>query len=94
MDERVRGYIESMFDRGMKREFASAIGWIEQEMPISSLRDLILGYVLGTFRTLAIGAVTTLTQQEVSDEDSDAIRTILKRRLPEIVEKTEKELHR
>ena len=83
-----------MFDRGMEPNYTSSVEWIEQEMPISSLRDFILGYVISGFRALATGAVMALTGQAVSDEDTDVIRTMLKRRLPEIVEKIERELRR
>ena len=96
MDEKTRGYIESRLDRFANLEMVTAIKWVQGELPISSLRDLAIGYFIGGAEAIAYILATMgtrRTKDDVSDEDSDAIITMIKRRLPEIVEKVNRELN-
>ena len=94
MDVKTRGAIETAWDMYLKLEIIPEINWVEKEMPISTLKELMLGYVLGQMDVLAIEAIRLLTRQTSSKKDTDAVKSMLKRRLPEIVEKIEGELHR
>ena len=93
MNEATRGYIESVIDEIMEHELLSSVDWVADEIPISSLRDLLLGYAIGSLDAALIGIVSQRTRSKVSDEDMEAIMTILKRRLPEIIEKINIELN-
>ena len=93
LDERARGYLESAIDELIQQtEIIPSIQWVQQELPISSLRDLVLGYAIGSLETLLRGVVK-LSRGGCSEEDLRTIDGMLKRRLPEIVEKIERELN-
>jgi hypothetical protein len=96
LDARTRGYIESMIDditeRGNVRDI---LEWVEQEVPLSSFRDLALGYLIGGVTTgasimLSVGKLGIA----ISDEDKYEIRAIIKRRLPEFIQKITNELNK
>lgn len=94
MDMKTRGAIETAWDTYLKAEIIPEINWVEKEIPISSLKELMLGYVLGQMEALAIEAIRLLTRKMSSKEDDYAVESMLKRRLPEIMEKIERELGR
>ena len=94
MDKKTRGYLESVMDEIIQEEVFPSVEWVQQEMPISSVRDLTLGYVIGLLETLAIVSVRIRTRAVLSKEDNRIIKTMLKRRLPEIIEKIERERNR
>lgn len=91
----MRGYVESAIDDMIQKvEIVSGIEWVQGEIPISSLRDLALGYVIAMWETFIVSTILLRTEKKCSNEDMTIIRGIVRRRLPEIVEKIEKELHR
>lgn len=56
MDERARGFIEKMIDDMVEKgDLVGVLGWIEEETPISSFRDLALGYMIGGVMAIAPG---------------------------------------
>ena len=94
MDKITRGFIESYWDKVLRTASLPSIGWVREEVPISSLRDLALGHDLGMLAAFAVSTLSMFTPRGCSEEDFRAIREMLKRRLPEIVEKIERELGR
>ena len=94
MDEKMRGYIESTLDNFLQTEIVSDVEWIQNEIPISSLRDLALGHIVALLHTFASNTILFRTYQKPSKEDEDAIRIMVKRRLPDLVEKINRELGR
>jgi len=90
----VRGIIESKLDFLLKGDIVEDVEWFQQEMPISSLGDLALGYVFGMLSAYSIGILGFLTNKSVSKKDAEEIETMVKRRLPEIMEKINRELNR
>ena len=94
MDERTRSYIESKMDMVLEKSPSLPyVEWVQKEVPISSLRDLALGCDIGMLTSHAIVTVRFETGR-CSLEDLSTIREMVKRRLPKIVEKIERELHR
>lgn len=95
MDDATRGFVESMIDRAMMADILPDVEWIGQQIPISSLRDLALGYFAGLSDAYS-HAISTLDRNGIipSEEDKQTIRGMIRRRLPEIVEKIERELNR
>ncbi|UCE44470.1 MAG: hypothetical protein JSV57_03060 [Candidatus Bathyarchaeota archaeon] len=91
MDERVRGMIESEFDSLMKSNILDSIKWLTQEVPHSSTRDIALGYVVGAMATYGMALHGIALKQSIK---ADELRSVIRRRLPEIREKINRELHR
>ena len=95
MDERMRSYIESKMDEVLEKSASlPSIEWVQEEVPISSLRDLALGNDIGMLTALAVTTIRVEMHRGFSPEDYNTIRGMVKRRLPKIVEKIERELHR
>lgn len=94
MDDATRGFIENSVDNLLNREILQRIEWIQRETPISSLRDVALGYIVLSIEALAEGAVMmNHPEYRISEKDKEDIRSIIKRRLPDIFEKIERELN-
>ncbi len=90
----MRAYIESRLDKVMRLEIVSDVEWVRQRVPVSSFKDLAVGYAIGMLRTLAIVLASTGTQKGLSEEDEEAIDRMITRRLGEIIEKISRDLHR
>ena len=104
---KTRGLIESLLDEALREEaeILPAIEWVREEIPIPSVRDFALGYTVGALKTLgeAIHALPPTidlkdfswrTRTEKERKFDAIINTILRRRLPEILEKINRELGR
>jgi hypothetical protein len=89
-----RGAIESALDKIFGEEIVPYVQWVKGEVPLKSLRDVALGYVIGTAMGLAVGFIVIAEQRPIVDEDRTDIETIIRRRLPEIIKKVEIELNR
>ena len=89
-----RGAIESALDKIFGEQIVSYVQWVKGEVPLKSMRDLALGYVIGTAMGLAVGFIVIAEQRPIVDADRTDIETIIRRRLPEIIKKVEIELNR
>ena len=76
----------------VEEEIIGDVEWVQKETFISSLRDLALGYMIGLLRGLVsmIGAAKTT---EDFEEVERIAHSIIKRRLPDIINRIEKELN-
>ena len=93
MDETTRGIIESQIDTMLNNQIIPEIAWIQNEMPVSSLKDFAIGYVMGAIKAAAISfAAMRAKPTDTLAEAENAIMKIIRRRLPEIVERVNKEL--
>ena len=96
----MRGFLESILDDALQEKeeegFVAGIEWVQQEIPISSLRELVLGYVIGALEAIcyAVATVRKRLSKKEEKEAEETIRTMIKRRLPEIMEIIESELGR
>jgi len=93
LNEKTRGYIESMMDGAFDKAMTTSIEWVKSELPVSSFRDLVLGHVIGFTEAMCF-AMTTVAEQSAEEEDKEIIRTMIRRRIPEIVQQIERELNR
>jgi len=92
MDDATRGYLESVVDEDLRCNLSKDILWIKDKIPIQSFRDLVLGYTIGMFNAISLTAIRQKSRQMPTAEDLELIDSILKRRLPEILEKINREL--
>ena len=95
LDIRTRGFLELVMDEYFRRVeiIKEEIEWVQREMPISSFEDVMRGYIIGGLHTVALTTILRLGKQ-FSDEDNKEIKEMLKRRLPEIIDKINRELGR
>jgi hypothetical protein len=89
-----RGAIETALDKIFGEEILPYVQWVKGEVPIKSLRDVALGYVIGTAAGIAFGFIAIAEQRPITDEDRDDTETIIRRRLPEVIKKVEVELNK
>lgn len=94
MDENTRGFIEKTIDEVVAGITLEDVEWIEHEMPIKSLRDLAIGLTVGIIHATSVVIASIKKRGGFEKEEKEEIRTIIKRRLPEIVKKIEKEVNR
>lgn len=89
LDDKTRGYIEQTIDMQLEpsRSFREDYGWIFEVIPTSSEKEYLIGCVVGELQALIWG---TLIKKEPDPED---VQGILKRRLPEIEDKINRELN-
>lgn len=93
MDEKTRRLIESQIDECMKEPIRPEVEWALKELSVSSSKDYALGYLVGVIGSLAMSIAAAHSKPEDKFEDaSKMIQAIVKRRLPEIIEKIEREL--
>lgn len=93
MDEHTRGFIEKAIDEAFEANITDGMRWVQDVLPIKSVADLALGYVIGTAEKFASSIVVMATSTEPTEEDYTEIRNMLERRLPEIVERINRELN-
>jgi len=95
LDDDIRGFLEKGIDRLMKDEWnLDKIKWIPETIPIKSLNEVALGIVLGKTLRFAREVILTISEAEPTVEDEREIRGMLKRRIPEIMERITSELSR
>ena len=99
LDDETRGFIESLMDEMFTDEIVEDVKWVQEDIPISSLAEVALGYVIGYLRALAHYTIALRTKHLGKDKRRDErvekeIWKIIKRRLPEIGERINKELNR
>ncbi|UCC28165.1 MAG: hypothetical protein JSW29_01580 [Candidatus Bathyarchaeota archaeon] len=94
MKEKTRCAIEEMLDSIIKSDKVDRIKWINREFPVRSMRDLVLGHLIGELTTRTLFLLNLSEKRDFTDQDEKDTSSMIKRRLPELVEKIEKELNR
>ena len=96
MDDKMRGVLEKIIDESLEEGILQHIKWLQDAIPISSLMDVAVGYAIGNIATLANVVCQLLTSGKYTPakEEGDSVETreILKRRLPEILERINREI--
>jgi hypothetical protein len=88
-----RKEVERFLDDYLDGDILPRIGWILAKAPLSDIRDVALGYVIG--EALAkIHAIGILTGPYPSDKVMSEVIEMLKLRIPKILEKVERETER
>lgn len=89
----MRGYIEETIDEIIEKEaIFTNIEWVRQEIPVASFRDLALGYIIGGIMSTAVLMISIGERRPISDGEKQEIRTMVKGRLSEILERINKGL--
>lgn len=86
--------IEKFLDNMLKGDIINRIVWVARAVPLADLRDVAIGYVIGTAfeRLEKIGLISEiLNGSELVSEDYDNLMAVFKEKLPKIIEKVEKE---
>ena len=78
---------------GNEKSITSTVNWVKEEMPIKSMREVAIGFMIGAIK-LSVLAICSVdgTERKDSQELEETIKGIMKRRLPEIVKKIDSEL--
>lgn len=93
MEKEKRKEVKDFLDNYLKGDIIPRITWISRVAPLSDMRDIALGYIVG--EALAkIHATGLLVGPYPTDEVMSEIIGMLKQRLPKIVEKIEMELNK
>ncbi len=100
LKEEVRGFLEQIFDDFLVDLDVAIedISWIEEQMPLTSKRDLVVGFSVGSMGALAFTLTEVSKRKKLSEaeekEEEAEIWMMIKRRLPEILESVERELNK
>ena len=100
LDEATRGFIEKALDEYEDKVFLEDFSWIAELLPISSLKDYILGYIIGRMLSMAFSVYFASTKillifpKKITDEDRIAIGLIVGRRALEVYDRIEQMLHK
>lgn len=104
LKENIRGYLESTLDELIQEaDLLSSVAWLQREkdeivqatgIEWSPLKNLAVGYAIGSLELLLRGVIKLSEQHGCSEEDIRIVRGMLRRRLPEIAEKIVAELHK
>lgn len=92
--EDVKGFVEKLFDNMLKGDIVTRLGWVTQVVPLSDLRDVAIGYVIGVTleRLKNYGLISEILDgSKLISEDYDNTMAVFKEKLPQIIEKIEKE---
>jgi len=92
--EDVKTFVEKFLDSVLKGDIVSRVGWVMQIVPLSDLRDVAIGYVIGvTFERLEkYGLISEILDgSKLISEDYSNTMAVFKEKLPQIIEKIEKE---
>lgn len=87
-------FIDSLLDNMLEEDIISQLAWVIRSFPLSDLRDVAIGYVIGTtFQRLErYGLISEiLNGSKLGSEDYRMFWAAFNERLPKIIEKVEKE---
>lgn len=89
-----RKFVEGQIDKFIKGDILSHIQWVAYAYPLSDLRDVALGYVVGLIFGKYEGhcLLTEISEgSRLQIRDTDVVMRVFKEKLPEIIDKIEKE---
>ena len=97
MTTKVREIVEAILDDlltgEVSEEISEIIDWVEELMPVTSHRDLAIGFAIGTFMTTALMAIayprSSLKMKQLRDKE--AVKSMVRKGIPRIVERLTKE---
>jgi len=92
--EENKQFIESLLNNMLKEDIIDRLAWVVRAVPLSDLRDVALGYVIGvTFERLERHGLISeiLDGSKLVSEDYRNLMAALDEKLPKIVEKVENE---
>ena len=93
MSMKVREAAETILDDLLTGKISDEINeitdWVEELMPVTSQRDLAIGFAIGTFMTTALIAIAypKSSWKLKQLKDKEAVKAMVKQGIPKIVEK-------
>lgn len=90
----IKQFIESLLDNMLKEDIINRLAWVIRSVPLSDLRDVAIGYVIGTaFGKLErYGLISEILDgSKLVSEDYRNFWAAFNEKLPKIIEKVEKE---
>ncbi len=97
MDQTTRGFLESMVDDFLKENvtYLQDVGWVQEQIHVSSAHDLLLGFLVGNLYIMLVSVLGLRKgSRRLTSEEHEVLRSILRRRLPEIADKATREINR
>jgi hypothetical protein len=102
MKESKRGFLkksidEMLADKNFQQEVMDVIVLFEKELPIHSVKDLTIGFVIGvlySFSASILGIKEGIKPKAETKEAEEETLAMIKRRLPEIMESFEDQLNK
>lgn len=91
--EEIRQFAEKFLNQMLEGDLVNRVAWVMNAFPLSDLRDVALGYVIGVtmdrFETVRAFNKIFDGRKPVS-EDYNALMVVFQEKLPKIIEKIEK----
>jgi hypothetical protein len=92
--DEIKQFAEEFLEKLNEQELVKQVAWVIEAFPLSDLRDVAIGYVIG----LTVDRFESIRAfQEIFDDrkrlsqDYDVLMAVFKEKLPKIIEKIEKE---
>jgi hypothetical protein len=92
--EEVKQFVEKFLNNMLETDILSSIDWVIQAVPLSDLRDVAIGYIIGvTFERLrSYGEISEILDgSKLVSDDYRNVMAVFREKLPKIIEKVEKE---
>jgi hypothetical protein len=102
LDEKMRGFIESMMDEMIEQgNVVGVLTFLREELPtITSFGDLVIGYIVGMLMSIAVTGVSMGKKsmhytyvQVISEKDMSEITEMIRQRLPKIMVRVIREMN-
>lgn len=95
MDKKTRGYIElAINDVVLKGDLVAVLKWVTRDTSVSSFRDLTLGYMIGGAMSIAYTYIVLSKKRAITEKDKIEVRKLIRKRLPDFLERVKKEMNR
>jgi hypothetical protein len=95
LDKKTRGYIElAINDVVLKGDLVGVLKWVQRETSVSSFRDLTLGYMIGGAMSIAYTYIVLSEKRAITEKDKIEVRELIRERLPDFLERVEREMSR
>lgn len=95
MDKKTRSYIElAINDVVLKGDLVGVLKWVQRETSVSSFSDLTLGYMIGGAMSIAYTYIVLSEKRAITEKDKIEVRELIRERLPDFLERVEREMNR
>jgi len=92
LDKKTKRYIDlTINDLILKGDLVGVLEWIQRETSISSFGDLALGYMIGGATSIAHSYIVLSEKRAITDKDKIEVGKLLRKRLPDFLERVERE---
>ena len=94
LDKQTKILIESQIDGSFNEPILPEIEWASKQVSLSSMRDFALGYLISMTGALGMSIAAARSKPDDDFEETNKIiQDIVKKRIPKIIEKIDRELN-